>query len=181
MNYHSLRQPVKGATLSNDSDKQADKTDQDQNIEVVFKTSKAVWIWLLVLIAVLGILWYQTKYGALRTPNFFATGDSKSIGAQVWLDDKNSGEMSAFTAKGENEPVGLFSTFLENGQHNLKITKPGCKTINSTIDMKGEFYFTVDVEPDLGRPQQKNRHNDSDDGDEPRPPMPVLHEGGETL
>jgi hypothetical protein len=152
--------------LPNNSDqqKQSDKPDQDRKTELVLKTSKAVWIWLLVLIAVLGILWYQTQYGVLRTPNFFATGDRNCIGALVSLDGKEAGRLSSYTVKGEKEPIGLFSAYLSDGQHSLKVEKTGYITIDTTVDMKDEFYFTVNMEPNHEeRPNRTEQENNTDD------------------
>ncbi len=108
------------------------------------KQSAANKIWCCVLIAVLAILFMQTRGGKLASYNLVIGADAQSIGAQVFLDGELVGTISQNLDSGSEG--GIFWTQAANGPHLIEVKKPRYRTFSRRIDLDREAYIGVDLQ-----------------------------------
>jgi len=108
------------------------------------KRSQAPRVWLLISVAVLALLFCQTRSSGQRNSNLFLSGDSDSVGALVFIDGSQLGKIK--TANNSGLSGGAFWCHLDNGYHLLEIKKPGYKTFAKQLDFKRQDYVGVILE-----------------------------------
>jgi len=94
-----------------------------------------------------------SEYGSI-----YLTGDSVSISAEVYLDNKLVGTMQKYVPNGETSNVGsttspAFSTPFTslsvnaaNGVHIVSIIGKDGKTLTTRVNLTGEAYLSVDFQ-----------------------------------
>lgn len=110
------------------------------------KASIATRLWLGILVLVLAALFAETNVAPNGESNFLINTDSSDLdGAEVIVDGKKLG-----TIQGGRSPVkggGAFWGHLTRGKHTVELVKDGSKKYSKEIDMYGEEYMGVDLQP----------------------------------
>ncbi len=109
------------------------------------RRSRALRVWLAVVVSVLFLLWLETDKGPHRTYNLYLSGDSGLVGSRVVIDGQPAGVMSH--AGGTGLGGALFYGKLKNGPHEIEVRRPGFQPFVRKIDMHGEYYTSVDLRP----------------------------------
>lgn len=109
------------------------------------KASRAFRIWIAIVICVLVALWIETSATTHQTYNLFLSGDSQLLGASVIVDGKPSGAMSGSGSSGLGGSI--YYGRVSNGRHKIEIRKQGFDPFVKEIDMRGEDYINVDLNP----------------------------------
>lgn len=108
------------------------------------KLSRAPRIWFLIVLLVLTTLFFETRGTGRRNTNFFLSGDSDAIGAEVFVDGMKLGKIA--NANNSGLSGGNFCCHISNGNHLLEIKKPGFITLSKTLNIAGQDYLSVDLE-----------------------------------
>ena len=77
--------------------------------------------------------------------NFFIGTDSQADGAEVIVDGKKLGTIAS--VRGSGIGGGAFWGHLTRGKHRVEVSKPGYKPFTKEIEMQGEEYMGVDLQP----------------------------------
>ncbi len=109
------------------------------------KASRAFRIWIAVVICVLAALWVETSKTTHQTYNLFLSGDSQVLGAAVIVDGKLCGAMSGSGSSGLGGSI--YYGRVSNGRHKIEVRKQGFTPLVKEIDMHGEDYISVDLNP----------------------------------
>jgi PEGA domain len=109
------------------------------------KASRAVQIWLAVVVGVLIVLFLETRGNQVRTLNFIVNADADDVGAEVLVDNQKAGTITASNAEGPGG--GVYLGYLQPGKHVLEVRKEGFKPYSKEIDMHQEQYLGVDLQP----------------------------------
>lgn len=109
------------------------------------RPARASQLWLTVALAVLGVLFAETRTSSRHNSNLFLNGDSESVGATVYIDGSNLGIIRSANNSGLSG--GAFWCHLHNGPHFLEVRKDGFKTYSTMLDFKGQEYLGVNLEP----------------------------------
>lgn len=117
---------------------------------VVFqpKQSRANKLWLLILIVVLVVLFFEMHGNSRSNYNCCISTDTDSIGAEVFIDHQKVGTI----AKDESGGLGggAYRCLLSSGHHLIEIKKPDYKTYSREVDMRKEQYIEADLEKTSG-------------------------------
>ena len=113
---------------------------------LIARRNNAPAIWLAVVISVLLVLFIQTRGNSRRNTNFFLSGDSEAVGAEIYLNGSRLGKMNIANNSGLSG--GIFSCHLKDGTHSLEVRKPGFKTLSRVLEFKGQDYLGVILERD---------------------------------
>jgi hypothetical protein len=109
------------------------------------KASIATRLWLGILILVLAALFAETKSGDRVDSNFLISTNSSAQGAAVIVDGKKLGVIGDGT--GSATGGGAFWGHLTRGKHLVELVKDGYKKYTKEVDMHGEEYMGVDLQP----------------------------------
>ena len=101
-------------------------------------------IFTLVLVTVLGALFLETRGPLKRNTNFYLSGDSDAVGAQIFVDGSHLGIIKTAGVSGLSG--GVFHCHLDSGTHQLEIKKPGFKTLSVVLNFRGQDYLGIDLE-----------------------------------
>lgn len=126
-------------------------------ITITPKSSRAMIIWLAVVITVLAVLWFETRDHSARNFNLFLSGEADTVGSEVFIDGKKLGQMVESGNSGLGG--GAFWTHLNDGPHVIEVRKPEFATFSKQINMKREDYIAVSLKP------KKANHSDTDDAE----------------
>jgi hypothetical protein len=107
------------------------------------KASIATRLWLGILVLVLVALFAETRTSDQGGSNFLISTDSSAQGADVIVDGKKLGMIGTGSAIGG----GAFRGHLTRGKHLVELVKVGYKSYAKEIDMHGEEYMGVDLQP----------------------------------
>ncbi len=104
----------------------------------------AVRLWFAFVLLVLVSLWLMTRNTVVSSYNFFIDGDRSADGANVLIDGKPAGKLTALPESG----VKLMALRLSvaDGAHDIEIRKPGFQTFHTRIQMSGEDYLAVHLQ-----------------------------------
>lgn len=103
-------------------------------------------VWLAVVLSVLIVLFFQTRGNGRRNTNFFLSGDSEAVGAEIYLNGSKLGKIHIANNSGLSG--GIFSCHMQDGTHSLEVRKPGFKTLSRVLEFKGQDYLGVILERD---------------------------------
>lgn len=109
------------------------------------RPARASQLWLLVILAVLAVLFIETRSTSRHNSNLFLNGDSDSVGATVLIDGMSLGKIKSANNSGLSG--GAFWCHLHNGPHLLEVRKNGFKSYSTLIDFKGQEYIGINLEP----------------------------------
>jgi Na+(H+)/acetate symporter ActP len=107
-------------------------------------TSKAIPIWLAVIVIVLGGLLAQT-HTKVASYNFLIEGNQQMAGAAVMLDGQPRGVLQTSNEGGVT--TTRLRLQLPDGTHEVAISKPGFQSAITTVTMRGEDYLSVELKP----------------------------------
>lgn len=114
-------------------------------VQPVRKASHALRVWIALVVCVLLALWIETSNPTHQTYNLFLSGDSQLLGASVIVDEKPSGAMSGSGSSGLGGAI--YYGRVSNGRHKIEVRKQGFDPFVKEIDMQGEDYINVDLNP----------------------------------
>jgi len=118
---------------------------QANKIEITPKSSRAIVIWLGVVIVVLSVLWFETRHNVGHSFNLFLSGEADTVGSEVFVDGKKFGVMVASGNSGLGG--GAFWTHVNDGPHVIEVRKQDFGTFSKQINMKREDYIGVSLKP----------------------------------
>lgn len=120
--------------------------DQEANaIAITPKSSRAVKIWIALVIVVLTVLWFETRHNVGHNFNLFLSGEADTVGSEVFVDGKRLGVMAASGNSGLGG--GSFWAHVNDGPHLIEVRKPEFATFSKQINMKREDYIGVSLKP----------------------------------
>ncbi len=122
------------------------------------KSSRAMVIWMGIVIAVLAVLWFETRHNVGHNFNLFLSGEADTVGSDVFVDGKKLGAMQASGNSGLGG--GAFWTHVNDGPHLIEVRKPEFAPFSKEINMKREDYIGVSL-----KPKKHVEVNDSDEID----------------
>lgn len=109
------------------------------------RKSLEVMLWFLVTAGVLLMMWLQMRNSYSGSCNLYLSGDSTETGAQVFLDGRRRGVMSASSVTGLGGSA--YYGYLSRGKHEITVVKPGFVPFGENLDMHGEAYIDVQMSP----------------------------------
>lgn len=111
--------------------------DSDSSKIVNFHKSKASKIWILVLLLVLSILFFETSITKQVGYNVIIITDSNMVGKAVYVDNRIAGQVNENTELGTNN--GTIHLELKDGTYKLEV-KDNDKTVllSKDINIKGK-------------------------------------------
>ena len=115
---------------------------------IVAKPSKATFLWFAVLVAVLLLLFTETRSTKTAKLNLLINGNAESAGATVYINGSPKGTLQNL-ADAELGGTG-FWTHLPDGPYSIEIRKPGFKAFNTNIDLNTLSFVAVDLTRSAG-------------------------------
>jgi hypothetical protein len=117
-------------------------------VATVGKTSKATILWFAVLIAVLLLLFAETRSTITGRLNLSINGNAESAGATVYINGSPKGTLQNL-ADADLGGTG-FSTHLPDGKYSIEIRKAGFNPFRTDIDLNTLSFVAVDLTPSEG-------------------------------
>lgn len=115
------------------------------NIAITPKSSRAVKIWIALVVVVLAVLWFETRQNVGQSFNLFLSGEADTVGSEVFVDGKKVGAMVASGDSGLGG--GAFWTRINDGPHLIEVRKAEFITFSKQINMRREDYIGVNLKP----------------------------------
>jgi len=112
-------------------------------VATVAKPSKAGILWFAVLVAVLLLLFIETRSAKSAKLNLLINGNAESAGATVFINGSEKGTLQNL-ADANLGGTG-FWTNLPDGQYSIEVRKPGFKTFKTDIDLNTLSFVSVDM------------------------------------
>ena len=113
---------------------------------VLFKPSRAKTLWVLVLVAVLFVLFFETRSANEPSLNVLVSGGSSLSGATVYIDGRKMGSLEKLTDSGLGGSA--FWTSLPDGKYLIEVRKQGFRDFKRTIDLNTLAFVNVDLPGD---------------------------------
>jgi hypothetical protein len=133
-------------TTSPNQDPIEDSVKQAETInQIVPARNWALRIWLLIVVLVLGLLWFETRDNSGKDYNLLLNGDSNTIDAQVFIDGKPSGTMTR--SRAQDLGGGTFWVRVADGRHLVDVQKKGFRPFRHWITIRGQGYLGVELVP----------------------------------
>ncbi|MBX9878867.1 MAG: hypothetical protein K2Y22_10460 [Candidatus Obscuribacterales bacterium] len=115
------------------------------NIAITPKSSRALKIWIALVVVVLAVLWLETRHNVGQNFNLFLSGEADTVGSEVFVDGKKVGAMVASEDSGLGG--GAFWTHINDGPHLIEVRKAEFTTFSKQINMRREDYIGVNLKP----------------------------------
>ena len=116
--------------------------DSDSSKSVKFHKSKASKLWILVLLLVLAILFFETSITKQVGYNVIIITDSNMVGKAVYVDNRIAGQVKENTELGTN--TGTIHLELKDGTYKLEL-KDSDKTVLLTKDINIKGKALIDL------------------------------------
>jgi hypothetical protein len=117
-------------------------------VAIAAKPSKATIVWFAVLVAVLLLLFTETRSTKTSKLNLLINGNSESAGATVYINGSAKGTLQNL-ADADLGGTG-FWTNLPDGQYSIEIRKPGFTPFKTNIDLNTLSFVAVNLTRSAG-------------------------------
>jgi hypothetical protein len=113
---------------------------------LVEKKSQAIKVWCAVVLAVLTLMYFQTRNYRVPDYNLLIQGNADVVGGRVFIDGRERGVLAA----ADHADVGgaQFRDKLSPGRHLIEVRKSGFKPFKQTVSMRLEAFLPVDLLPE---------------------------------
>jgi len=112
-------------------------------VSIVVKPSKAKILWFAVLVAVLLLMFAETRSAQTAKLNLLINGNAESAGATVYINGLEKGTLQNL-ADADVGGTG-FWTHLPDGKYSIEIRKPGFNSFKTDIDLNTLSFVAVDL------------------------------------